>query len=364
MFFKEVQGMKRFITVLTVFAVIGLMAGNLFAQGEAAAEFLLIAPGARAGGIGEANVALANDAYATYWNPAGLANLKGKEFSGMHASWLPQFNLGDMYYDFASYTQHFENLGTFGLSAIYLTLGEQEYRDENNNLLGVFDSFQLALGLSYGTRLTENLSVGSTAKFIYLKLTNANVQVGAQSTDGTGTSMALDLGLLYNPNWFSKRLTFGLNIQNLGPKITFVDAAQADPIPSNFKAGVAYKALNSEFNELTFTADINKLLVKRNDDGSSDPFYKAIFTSWTDGGFDHQIKRSSIGGGAEYWYAGLFSLRAGYFYEDIGKRRFATFGAGIRYSMYQFDFGYISGEKDHPLSETMRFSLSFIFGSR
>jgi len=356
--------MKRTLTALVVFAVIGLMTGNLFAQGESTAEFLLIAPGARAGGLGEANVALANDAYATYWNPAGLGQLRGKEFSGMHASWLPQFNLGDMYYDFASYIQHFNGLGTFGLSAIYLTLGEQEYRDENNNFLGTFDSFQLALGLSYGTQISENLSVGSSVKFIYLKLTDSNISVGAQSTDGTGTSVGVDLGLLYNPNWFSKRLTFGLNIQNLGPKVTFVDAAQADPIPSNFKGGIAYKALDSEYNKLTFTADVNKLLVKRNEDGTSDPFYKAIFSSWGDGGLDYQIKRASFSGGAEYWYANLFSLRAGYFYEDIGKRRFATFGAGIRYSMYQFDFGYIAGEEDHPLSETMRFSLSFIFGSR
>lgn len=108
--------------------------------------------------------------------------------------------------------------------------------------------------------------------------------------------------------------------------------------------------------------DINKLLVTRDSLGTSDPFYKAIFTSWTDGGIGHQIKRASISGGAEYWYSNIFALRAGYFYEDVGKRRFATFGAGIRYSMYQFDFGYITAKADHPLAETMRFSLSFIFG--
>ncbi len=356
--------MKRMMALMALFAVVMLFAGNLFAQGEAAAPFLLIAPGARAGGLGEANVALADDAYATYWNPAGLGKLRGKEFSGMHASWLPQFKLGDMFYDFASYTQHFEGLGTFGLSAIYLTLGEQEHMSEENQSLGTFDSFQLALGASYGTQITDNLSVGSTLKFIYLKLTNSNIQVGAQSTDGTGTSVAIDLGVLYNPNWFNKRLTLGANLMNLGPKVTFIDAAQADPIPTNLKAGFAYKALNREFNKLTITADINKLLVTRNEDGTSDPFYKAVFTSWTEGGLDYQIKRMSISGGAEYWYSNIFSLRAGYFYEDIGERRFATFGAGIRYSMYQFDFGYIAGGEDHPLAETMRFSLSFLFGNR
>ncbi|MFC1477185.1 PorV/PorQ family protein [candidate division KSB1 bacterium] len=356
--------MRRIFEITAVLALVLIMTGNLFSQGEATAEFLLIAPGARAGGIGEANVALANDAYATYWNPAGLGLLRGKEFSGMHANWLPQFGFGDMFYDFASYIQHFEGIGTFGLNAIYLTLGKQEYRDEHNTYLGTFDSFQLAVGMSYGTQISENLSVGSSLKFIYLKLTDSNIMVGAQSTDGTGTSVALDLGVLWTPNIFSRRLTFGANAMNLGPKVTFVDAAQADPIPSNLKAGFAFKALDSEYNKLTLTADINKLLVTRHTDGTSDPFYKAVFTSWTQGGFDHQIKRASISGGAEYWYSKIFSLRAGYFYEDIGKRRFATFGAGIRYSLYQFDFGYIAGEEDHPLSETMRFSLSFIFGSR
>ncbi|MFC1555502.1 PorV/PorQ family protein [candidate division KSB1 bacterium] len=360
--------MKRMVFTMAVIAVLALLSGNLFAQGEATAEFLLIAPGARAGGLGEANVALANDAYATYWNPAGLALLKGKEFSGMHASWLPQFGLGDMYYDFASYIQHFEGIGTFGLSTTYLTLGAQEYRDENNNFLGTFDSFQLATGVSYGTQLSDNLSVGSSLKFIYMKLTGSEVQVGAQSTDGTGASVALDIGLLWNPNWFNQRLTLGMNLMNLGPKITFVDAAQADPIPTNLKAGFTFDALRGEFNKLSFTTEINKLLVRKYTDDAgetqSDPFYKAIFSSWTEGGFDHQLKRMSIAGGAEYWYSNLFALRGGYFYEDIGKRRFATFGAGIRYNTYQFDFGYIAGEEDHPLSQTMRFSLSFIFGSR
>ncbi|MFC1728887.1 PorV/PorQ family protein [candidate division KSB1 bacterium] len=350
-----------------IIAAVVLLTGNLFAQGEATAEFLMIAPGARAGGIGEANVALADDAYATYWNPAGLGLLRGKEFSGMHANWLPMFNLGDMFYDFASYTQHVDGIGTFGLSAIYLTLGEQEHRDAQNNLLGTFDSFQLALGASYGTQLSDRLAVGSTLKFIYMKLTSSNITVGAQSTDGTGTSLAVDLGVLWTPGWMSNRLTFGANLMNLGPKITFVDAAQADPIPTNLKAGLAYKALDSEFNELAFTADVNRLLVRKyraEEEKSPDPFYKAILTSWTEGDFSHQMKRMIVSGGAEYWYSKIFSLRAGYFNDELGKRHFATFGAGIRYQIYQFDFGYIAAQEEHPLSDTMRFSLSFLFGSR
>jgi opacity protein-like surface antigen len=362
--------MRRNFALLAVFAVLLLMNGNLFAQSEATAEFLMIAPGARACGMGETGVAIANDAYATYWNPAGLAKLRGKEFSGMHSNWLPQFNLGDMYYDFASYTQHFEDIGTFGANLIFLNLGEQQWTDEEGNLMGTFDSYNLAFGVSYGTELSENLAVGASFRFIYMKLTDVNV--GAQETDGTGSSVAVDLGLLWTPKWLSK-LTMGVNLQNLGPKITFVDADQADPIPTNLKLGFAYKALEREHNELNLTFDVNKQLVRvdrhiseTDTTYTSDPFYKAIFTAWTDGGFGEVIKRMNIAGGAEYVYNEMFMLRTGYFYEDIGKRRFATFGAGIRYNIYQFDFSYLytTGDDEHPLSDTIRFSLSFILGSR
>ncbi|MFC1563936.1 type IX secretion system outer membrane channel protein PorV [candidate division KSB1 bacterium] len=360
--------MRRNLTVLAVFAMLFLMSGNLFAQSEATAEFLMIAPGARAGGMGETGVALANDAYATYWNPAGLGKLRGKEFSGMHSNWLPQFQLGDMYYDFASYIQHFEDIGTFGASVIFLSLGEQAWTDEDGNFLGTFDSYNFSISASYGTELSENLSVGTSFKFIYMKLTD--VSVGAQETDGTGSSVAVDLGLLWRPSWLNK-MTVGVNLQNLGPKITFVDAAQADPIPSNLKLGFAYKAMEQEHNELTFTLDVNKLLVRKQFNAAdsthtSDAFYKALFTSWTDGGLSYQIKRMNIAAGAEYTYNEMFMLRTGYFYEDIGKRRFATFGAGIRYNIYQFDFSYIytTGDDEHPLADTIRFSLSFILGSR
>ena len=346
--------MKRTASAFIIVALCAVFTGNLFAQSEATAEFLLVAPGARPGGLGEANVALANDAYATYWNPAGLGFLRGTQVSGMHANWLPELKLGDMYYDFASIIRHYEGIGTMGLSATYINYGDQTRTDEQGTDLGTFTSFEYAIGLSYGTRLLDNLAVGSTVKFIYSGL--SPFSAGEQLGDGKGSSVAVDLGVMYKPK-FAERVTFGANLQNLGPKITFVDADQADPIPTNLKAGVAYQALNSTYNKLLLTVDFNKLLVVKNEDGSSDPFYKAVLTSWSQGDF---IKRASVGGGAEYKYADIFALRAGYFYEDIGKRRFATYGAGLRFSIYQFDFGYISGSDNHPLNDTMRFSLSFV----
>jgi len=355
--------MKKMITICIVISL-SLVSGNLFAQSEAACPSLLIAPGARAGGMGEANVALAEDATATYWNPAGLGFQRGWELSMMHANWLPQFHLGDLYYDFGSLIHHFEGLGTFGLQVIFLNLGEQEGRDEFDNPTGTFNSFEGSVGVSYGVQLSDNFSVGGGMRFIYSKL--AEQGVGAERGKGTGSSVGVDLGVLYK---FGFGLSFGANLSNMGPKITYIDASQADPIPTNFRIGLAYKILNSEYNKLTVLVDMNKLMVvketnEETGETTSDPFYKALLTAWTNDGFNTQIKKANGSLGLEYWYSNFFALRAGYFYEDIGKRRFATFGAGIRYSMYGFDFGYIAGEQGHPLTDTMRFTLLIKFGDK
>jgi len=354
--------MKKLFVVFVLVTLMLIGTGNVFAQGEAAAEFLLIAPGARPGGMGETNVAIADDATATYWNPAGLGFLTNKEISLMHTNWLPEFNLPDLYYDFGSYVHPMEGWGTFGVHAIYLNLGESVRTDEEGEEIGKFFSYQMAFGASYGTQLNENLSLGITMKYIYLKL--ADRGTGAEKGSGSGSSIGVDLGVLYKFNMLPK-LSFGANLSNIGPKIAFVDEDQADPLPTNLKVGFAYKVLESEFNKLTLSFDANKLLVvkKSAEEGDkSDPFYKAIFTAWTTDSADMLIKKMSGAIGAEYWYNNLIALRAGYFYEHYGKRRFLTLGAGIRYSMYGFDFGYINAsEEGHPLSNTMRFSLGFKF---
>ena len=354
--------MKKLSAVLIIITAVLSSTGSLFAQGEAAAEFLLIAPGARPGGMGETNVAIADDATATYWNPAGLGFLTNKEISIMHTNWLPEFNLPDLYYDFGSYVHPIEGWGTVGIHAIYLSLGENIRTDEEGNEIGTFSSYQMAFGASYGTKMSDNLSLGVTMKYIYLKL--ADRGTGAEKGSGSGSSVAVDVGVLYKFSGIPK-LTFGANLSNMGPKIAFIDEDQADPIPTNLKFGFAYKLIETEFNKLTLSFDANKLLVvkkREGDEDVSDPFYKAIFTAWTADGADVLIKKMSGAIGAEYWYNNLIALRSGYFYEHYGKRRFLTLGAGIRYSMYGFDFGYINAtEEGHPLSNTMRFSLSFKF---
>ncbi len=96
------------------------------------------------------------------------------------------------------------------------------------------------------------------------------------------------------------------------------------------------------------------LLVNRPDSVSVDPVPKSLVTSWSNG------KGVEWSMGVEYWYEQLVALRAGYFTETAagGNRRFLTFGAGLRYDMYGFDFSYINTIEDaHPLANTLRFSL-------
>lgn len=337
------------------------------AVSEAAVLSLMISPGARAAGMGEAFVALADDASATFWNPAGLANQYGKELHLMHVNWLPEFG-NDLFYEFASYIHHVEGLGTFGLNVTYLNLGEQTHTDEVGTELGKFSSNEYSMALTYGTKLSDDWSVGLGMRYIRSNLAGG-VSVGAEQGDGVANAFSFDIATLYTMP-FAPKLTFGMNLSNMGPKITYVDAAQADPLPTNLKVGLAYKIVESEFNKLTVVADMNKMMVHRTEDGA-EPFYKAIFTSpWTiteETTEGDEVTSSKtmfngiISGGIEYWYTDLFALRAGYYWDEPGKVKYTSFGGGIQYHLYRFDFGYVAAPDDHPLSNTMRFSLTIGF---
>ncbi|HEX9653571.1 MAG TPA: PorV/PorQ family protein, partial [bacterium] len=324
--------MKKLTTCVMVLLLMTFAASNVFAVSEAAVLFLLISPNARAGGMGEAFAGIADDVSAVYWNPAGLAFQQGKQFSSMYSKWLPQFNFSDLYFLFGAYRQSIEGLGTVALNVTYINLGEQTQTDEQGNVLGTFNSNDFALTLSYGTLLSENLGVGVNVRYIRSNL--SSVGAGTEKGDGRANAFAVDLGLL-KKNLLINRLNFGMNVSNVGPRITYVDASQASPLPTNFRLGLAYRAIDQEYNRLTFAFDVNKLLVNVHSDGTSDSVIKSFVTAW---GNDNYI----LNAGAEYWYANLIALRAGYNYDDAGSANYLTFGAGLRYAIYQFDFGYIS----------------------
>jgi len=363
---------KLFVTLICIFMLL-FSFSQVYAVSEAAVLFLMISPGARASGMGEAFVALADDATAVFWNPAGLAFQEGRELTLMHANWLPQFG-SDLFYEFGAYRQSFEGIGTVGLNITYLNLGKQIITGEDSpEPLGEFSSYEFAVSGTYGTKLAENWAVGLGLRYIRSAL--SSVGAGAEKGDGKANAFSFDVSTLYKVP-FMTRLSFGMNLSNMGPKITYIDAAQADPLPTNLKIGLAYRIVDDQYNKLTVTGDMNHLLVKRNSDGTSDPWYKAIVTSpWTIveketqnlGSEDEKVVGQStifngiLSTGIEYWYSNLIALRAGYYYDEPGKVKFVSFGAGIQYNLYRFDFGYVSAAEGHPLANTMRFSLTMGF---
>lgn len=343
----------------------------------AAVVFLQIEPDSRAAGMGNAGVALADNAYAIFWNPAGLAFQRGLEASLTHSTWLPEFNAG-LYYEYLVGKYHMEGWGTFGAHITFLNLGEHEARGGANEELGMFRSYDLAVGLSYGTQLTPNFAVGGGLRFVYSNLAPGQ-DVGGQRTRA-GVTSAFDLAALYRSNpielgGMDATFSAGLNLANMGPQIQYSDTEQADPIPTNIRLGYAVTLDLDEYNRVTFANDFNKMLIRR-DSVDADPFYRAIFSSWapvdvnrgTQADPNMQrlgvLEQFTIGLGAEYWYNQLFALRSGYFYENPynGNRKFITFGAGLRYNIVGVDFSYIYAlEENSPLANTMRFSLLLNF---
>jgi len=358
---------------LKLFILAGLIVigGKLYSQGESAVPFLLIGPNSLNSGMGETGTGSINDAAAMFWNPAGLAYQKGIEISITHSQWLPGLGLSDLFYDFLAGKYYVKKLkGTLGFSITYLNIGKIIKTDEFGNEIGDYQAFDGALAVGYGTMVTKDLGIGVVTRFIYSKL--AVDPVAGEKGTGTTYDLSFDISALYRPNktklkFINNRLGIGINLSNIGPKVVYVDADQADPLPTNLRLGFTYDIYQSEFNNLTMTADFAKLLVKRRDEGKSDPVYKAIFTSF-EGGFNEVMKSIQSSVGVEYWYGNpkLIGLRGGFFYEDPdkGKRKFITLGASIRYSLYGFDFSYINAiEENHPLANTLRFTLAINFGS-
>ncbi|MDX1420135.1 MAG: type IX secretion system outer membrane channel protein PorV [Rubricoccaceae bacterium] len=349
-----------------------LFAGTASAQivQTTAVPFLQIEPDSRAAGMGMTGVAIADNASALFWNPAGLAGQEGAEVTFTHAPWLP--NLGaDLFFEYLAGKYALEGIGTFAGHITFLNLGEQQRTDENGTDLGTFRSYDLAVGASYGRQVLPTLSLGTGARLIYSNLGSLQDD---DDVSGTGVSVGLDLGVLWKPDIGGENLqpSFGLNLANMGPHISYSSTGPGDAIPSNIRLGSALEYSLDEFNRLTFAVDANKLLVARDEDGEFESFTSALFSSWKSITVDLDgmgpgeaetvgvLRQFTYGLGAEYWYNNLFALRTGYFYEDPanGNREFITFGAGFSYSLIGVDLSYIYAlEENSPLSEQIRFSV-------
>ena len=372
---------KIFITLLVAaFIPFGAIQAQV---GITAVPFLQIEPDSRASGMGNTGVAIADNASAIFWNPAGLAFQNQSQISLTHANWLPAFN-ADLFYDYLVGTYHVDGIGTIGGHITFLNLGEQTRTDETGLELGRFNSFEISAGLSYGFRISDNFAVGTGLRYIYSSLADGSV---SGQDISPGSSIAVDLSALYKTNPFSvgdrmANFNAGINLSNIGPGIQYTDNAQKDPLPTMLRAGWAYTMDldRNGLNRITFANDISKVMA-RNERIGSDPenpeyetmgVFEALFNSW--GSFERfngvetvnvsLAQQLMFGFGLEYWYDNLFALRTGYYYEhpENGNREFITLGAGLRYNIFGVDFSYLYAlEDDHPLANTIRLSVLINF---
>ena len=337
-----------------------------------AVPFLLISPDSRSGAMGETGVAIADNAYAVHWNNSALAfSEKKMGFSLNYSPWLrqlvPDINLGYV----SGYFNLGERKGVVSSSLRYFSLGNIMLTNESGDNVGEFNANEIAVDMGYARRITDNFSAGVALRYIYSNLAAAG-SIGGIGETKPGMSVAGDLNMLYSKDFAIKTggkelpLTFnwGLNISNIGAKISYTNSANQDFIPTNLKTGFMVRTGLDEFNSLAFTMDVNKLMVPSEGGQSDKALLEGIFTSFGDaeGGFKEEMSEFNVGMGLEYWYNNLIAVRAGMFLEDKskGNRKFITLGAGVRYKVFQIDFAYLTAlTQNHPLQNTLRFSLAF-----
>jgi hypothetical protein len=312
--------------------------------------FLLIDPDARAGGMGGASVALTDDALATHYNPAGITGVKLVSGELSYCQWLPEL-ASNLHYAHGSGVINLADLGYTGVDFTYLSLGENVRTDEYGNVKGTFNSYELATAVSYALQLTDDFSSGLSAKFIYSHL--AERGAGMEKGKATGTTFALDLGMLYKnilpeltfsrssqyPNFskfFGNRkshgLSLGLVISNIGPDISYEDLDQKDPLPRELRIGTAYRAVDTDIVGVNLAIDYCQELV----DGS-----------------DFIIK-----GGFEATFLYLLTLRYGYYNDEAGDVKHQTWGVGIGPEWGRFNASFVP-KGNRALSGTTKFSLNF-----
>lgn len=331
-----------------------------------AVPFLTVSPDARSGAIGDAGVALGSDRNANYWNPSKLAFIEnGDQLSLSYSPWLrrlvPDINLA-----YLSYAHKLDDRNTIGLSLKYFNLGSIQGVDENQQNQGIFRPNELAVDATFARKFGENFSLGTSLRYIYSNLSNGLVSNGQQTK--AGQAVAADVSLYYKtPTQFlgeDNLFAAGVNISNIGSKISYTETGQKYFLPTNLRIGVANTIYLDSYNELTVTLDANKLLVPSNANSTAS-VPAGIFGSFSDAGLSGELKEINFAGGLEYLYNHQFALRGGYFYENPnrGNRKYLTLGVGFKYQAFNIDFSYlVANELQSALANTLRFTLGYTFG--
>jgi|TARA_B100001093_G_scaffold297484_1_gene283687 hypothetical protein len=369
--------------------------------------FLLIASDARAASMGDMGVATSVDAYSQYWNPSKYVFSENK--SGFGLSYTPYLSklVNDISLGNLTYFNRINERSAFAVSLRYFSLGEIEIIQDEFSQALIEKPNEMTMDISYSLRLADEFSMGVALRYLRSDLRIQAVDETAKAA----SSFAVDLSAYYQGEERSfgdidGRIRGGAIIQNLGPKIKYDESGSETFIPTNLKLGGGFDFLLDQYNTVSVTAEVSKMLVPTppilgreynysdiNENGVYDDgvdelgelvstdniiyqgqstdvdFMSGIFQSFSDapGGFNEELKEFTWALGAEYKYDDSFALRAGYFNEseEKGARKFLALGAGFKFSGTKVDLSYLfsASKVPSPLENTLRFSLTFDFGS-
>ena len=347
-----------------------------FNQVEHAVISQTIAPDARAAGMGDVGAATDPDVNSQFWNPAKYPFCISRAGLALnYTPWLRQL-VNDI--DLA-YLAGYYRIGDYSAvsgSLRYFSLGEVITLDESMTV----NPYEMSLDVAYSLMLSEHFSMAAALRWIY-----SDLRYDYSEDSAPASAFAADLAMYYN-NYFNMgsrecQLGIGLNISNVGSKISYYGDDRSQFLPANMRLGLSLLVPVDEFNRFSINADANKLLVPtvpRQEEGESSADYQervireysdvsaisGIFKSFGDapGGFKEELQEIQWSVGAEYVYHDQFSLRAGYHHEsqNKGNRKYFTVGGGFRMNVFSLDVGYvISTAQSNPLDQTLRFTLAF-----
>jgi hypothetical protein len=345
-----------------------------------AVPFLTVSPDARSGALGDAGVAISPDGNDTYWNPSKLVFMDaGNSLSLSYSPWLrhllPNSNLA-----YLSYAQKLDTRTAIGFSLRYFNLGTSDLFDGNEIGQGTYQPVEFSIDGSVSRKFGDNFSLGLTLRYIHSSLSNGVLAQGVQTIADQAIAADVSAFDKYPTQQFGTDalFAFGVDISNIGSKVSPSNVNEKYFLPMNLKVGVANTWYLDSYNEVMLTLDLNKLLVPtppiRDNNGNiiagkddNVSVVDGIFSSFTDasGGAKEEFQEISYSTGFEYWYDRQFAIRAGYFYENPnqGGRQYMTLGAGFKLKDLALDFSYLLGSQEtSPLANTLRFSLGYSFG--
>ena len=381
--------------IFALLLAVGCISGTAFTQKTAintneldgrvntittAVPFLRIAPDARAGAMGDVGLATPATAASMHWNPAKLAFAeKSTSLTFSYTPWLKQL-VDDIYLAYATGYKQLNDKQTIGISLLYFNLGNIQFTDIQGQDAGSFNPRELKTDVAIANKLTDHLSLSLALRYVYSNL--ASGQQSGGSVIKPGHAASADISTFYTNSaeisTYKSDYAFGMNISNLGTKISYTQNTQKDFIPMNLGLGGSFTLLLDEYNKFTFASDLNKLLVPTPVELDVDPQngiydYKemsvpaGLFSSFNDapGGFSEEMAELIWSVGAEYWYADQFAVRGGYFHEAAtkGNRQFLTAGIGLKFNVIGIDVSYLvpTNNQASPLDNTLRFALTFDF---